>query len=80
MHELARRPVLETRDRASPREDRRIGDRLGRQQAGPQILLERRSQPLAEGSLDEAHLDASIPGKARPSAAVAARQARQVGG
>ena len=55
MHQAARRPVLEARHRARAPEDRRIGDRLRRQQPRPEILLERRAEPLAERPLDEAH-------------------------
>ena len=55
MHEAARRPVLEARDGARAPEHRRIGDRLRRQQPRPEILLERRAEPLAERPLDEAH-------------------------
>ena len=55
MGELARRPVLEPGDGAGAGEDRRIGDRLRREEPLAEVLLERRAEPLAERPLDEAH-------------------------
>ncbi len=53
--ELARRPVLEPGDGAGAGEDRRVGHRLGREEALAEVLLERRSQTFAERPLDEPH-------------------------
>ena len=59
MDQQARRPLLEARDGARARENRRIGHGGRREEtpafAGRQIGLERRSQSFAIGALDEAH-------------------------
>jgi hypothetical protein len=57
MDEPARRPIVIARDGAGSAEHRRIGHRLGRDQPwAAHILGEGRSEPLAIGPLDEAHL------------------------
>src|ERR1700723_1477156 len=55
MHKRAGRPILELRDRPGAAERQRIGHRLRRDEPLAEILLERRAEALAKGSLDEAH-------------------------
>jgi len=55
MHERARDVVVAHR-RAGAGEGGRMGDRLGRQHAGPRVVAERRAQPLAERRRDERQL------------------------
>ena len=55
MRERARRPVLEPRHRPGAGEHGRIGHRLGRDEALPKVLLERRPETLAKRPLDESH-------------------------
>ncbi len=59
MDQPPRRPVLEARHRTRARENRRVGERGGRNRPAPgfrrRIGLERRAEALAIGALDEAH-------------------------
>ena len=56
MHEPARRAVLEEGHGAGAGEDRRRVERALRDRALPDVVLERRAEPVAEWAFDEAHL------------------------
>lgn len=77
MHEPPNRPVLEAGHRAGATEHRRISDRLRRQQALAEILLERRAEPIAEGLFNETHIAPT--GRTQGAAAPNRRPAGQTG-